>query len=316
MTLNQTAKYLQQNDNYLIVMHKNPDGDTVGSAAALCLGLRSLGKKAYLLNDKDCSAVFAPYISELCMELSCEFDSIIAVDAADKSRFIDGAPTEFDLAIDHHVSHKQYAKHTYLDGERAANCEIIFELLGEMGVEFTHEIAQPIYLGIATDTGCFKFGSTTPKTHRIAADLMEIMHDGAAAAINRKFFDQKSLSRIKLEQAVYSTMQQLHGGEIVIMSITTDMMENNDSSDADALSGLARGIEGCKIGILLKQQTCDETKISVRTSPPYSAMDICAVLGGGGHKNAAGCTHKGCINTAKAAILAAVGEVYSSLDAK
>ncbi|MCL2546020.1 MAG: bifunctional oligoribonuclease/PAP phosphatase NrnA [Oscillospiraceae bacterium] len=304
MTLKQIADYLRERDNFLIVMHKNPDGDCVGSATALCLALHALGKQAYILPDDDMGTLLTSYTANLLAADNFVPQYTVAVDAADSTRFNAQAPKHFDLAIDHHASHKPFATHTYVDGALAACGEIVYQLIIGFGVEITQRIAESLYVAIATDTGCFKFGSTTPNTHRIAAALMETNFD--FASINRKFFEQKSLAQIKLEQAVYADIETFHNGTVIVLKVTLDMLKGLTSDDTDSLPGLARAIAGCQIGILIREQSSGEIRVSVRTVPPHNASDICAKLGGGGHKSAAGATFKGTLAQAREAILAAI----------
>ena len=185
------AAFLRDRDNFVILMHIYPDGDTVGSASALCAGLRSMGKKAYIKCSHELPSKFDFVSSEF---LTCDFEeqTVVAVDVAD-NKLLGSLDAVYagrtDLCIDHHGSNVGFAALTYLDSA-AANCENIYHVLCELGVTITKEIANALFLGICTDTGCFKYSSVTAQTHIIAAKLIEAGAD--AGEINRVMFDTKS----------------------------------------------------------------------------------------------------------------------------
>ena len=156
--------------------HRRPDGDTIGSSAALCLGLRSLGKKAYVLHNEEVSARFAWLHEDLTKESVEEGDTVVSVDVASPGML----PKSFAhllgniaLRIDHHGSSTSFTEQELVEPEAGACGEIIYEILMDMGVEMTKEIAWRLYIAISTDTGCFRYSNTTVRTHRMAAELME-----------------------------------------------------------------------------------------------------------------------------------------------
>ena len=164
-------------DDILILCHKNPDGDTIGSGAALCLALQRLGKTAAVLCSDPIPAMydFLP-ITEFDGSYTPRF--VVAVDVAgiqlfgDRNHMADYAG-HVDLCIDHHGSNSGYAYETLVDDHAAAAAELLTALIPELGVEITPDIAACLYTGIATDTGCFRFTNTTAATHRAAATLIE-----------------------------------------------------------------------------------------------------------------------------------------------
>ncbi len=310
MTLNEVAARLTAADNLLVCMHVSPDGDCAGSAVALCLALRALGKTAFVAPVNDLSRELQPYVMPLLAKTDFAPEFVVSVDTAAGERLADGAPSQVQLAIDHHVSHKPYAEHTCVL-ERASCGEIIYELLAPLGVALTPALAEPLYIAVSTDTGCFKFGNTTPHTHQVAAALMETCFD--AARVNHLFFEQKSPVRIALEQAVLSGMELLADGKVAVMTLTQAMMDAAGAAEADtdALSALTRIVEGVHIGIFLKEKQ-GVVKVSVRTLPDCDASAICALFGGGGHRQAAGCTIETDLTAARLLLLDAVGTLYPS----
>ena len=151
-------------------------------------------------------------------------------------------------------------------------------------------MAEALYTGVTTDTGCFKYANTTPRTHRIAAELMEAGAD--SVEIDRAMFDTKSRARLDLERQVLDSIRFSHGGEVALIRITKNMIASAGAveDDLDGIAGIPRCIEGVRIGITLREKDDGAFKVSLRARPPADASRICAKFGGGGHKGAAGCT--------------------------
>lgn len=289
LTLTKTAEILLSKDNILVLCHRYPDGDTIGSAFALCRALRKLGKKANVMCGDIFPSVYS-YIYSDFEQLDMKESFIVAVDVADKSLLgILEKPygSKVDLCIDHHGSNGFYAKDTYVDASSASTGEIIWSLLPKLGVEADKDIANAIYTAISTDTGCFKYSNTTAKTFRTAAKLVDIGAD--VAKINTLMFDTMSMGRLKLERAALGSIKFYCGGKIASVSLTAQMFEESGASEGDleGLSSLARKVEGVIVGVFVRD-TGAGYKISVRTHPPANACEICKQFGGGGHNAAAG----------------------------
>ncbi|MCQ2513932.1 MAG: bifunctional oligoribonuclease/PAP phosphatase NrnA [Ruminococcus sp.] len=293
-TLYGLAKYFSEHDNYEIITHNYPDGDTLGSGFALCLGLQQIGKKARVITTSFPSKF--RYLEIGVEKQEFEAETIIAVDVANESLL--GVNTEkykniIDVCIDHHGSNSVYAKEKYVDRQAAANCEIIYRLLQRMNVRITRNIADCLFTGVSTDTGCFRYSNTTSETMRIAADLME--YGCSFAYINKVMFETKTKEKIQLERAVLDTITYAADGQCALIYTTLDMMKSLNIGD-DEMEGLAsipRQIEGVRIGITMREKEENVYKISVRTNGNLNASDFCSRFGGGGHPAAAGCTIKG-----------------------
>ncbi len=282
---------LKEFDNYLILSHRNPDGDTLGSAFALKRALDLMGKKTMVRCVDEIHPKFS-YLWENLDNADIEFDKIIAVDVADKKLLGEDFEEKYGdniwLCIDHHMSNREYSKNLLLE-DRAAAAVVIYEVICELGVEITPEIANCIYTGLATDTGCFMFSNTTPTVHRIAAEVME---KGANyTLINRLMFETKSISYMKLEQMAVASIKTHFDGKCAIMTITREMFSESgaSSSECDGIAGIPRKIEGVKIGVTIRERHDGSYKVSLRTIEPYDASKICGKFGGGGHNRAAGC---------------------------
>lgn len=306
ISLDEAAGMLKASAKTLILCHHYPDGDTLGSAAALCMGLRQSGKRASTKCSDKIGAKYN-YIFKNLKNDEFEPDLIVAVDIADKELLGEPLLSEYgdkiNLCIDHHPSNTKYAEKYFVDPKAAATCEIIFRLLKLMGIEIGRPIASALYTGITTDTGCFKYINVTPQTYRIAADLVETGID--SPSINRIMFDTKSRARVEMEKLVMDSIEYARGGSIAVIKITKEMIEKSGAveDDIEGLATIPRGIEGVIIGITLMEKDDGAYKISLRAHPPADASAICAKFGGGGHKGAAGCTINAPFDKAKEMII-------------
>lgn len=292
ITLEQAAKKLLAADDILLLMHQYPDGDTIGSAAGLCIALRLLGKRVRMACNDPIPEKYRYMLSGI-PELAFEPQYICAVDVADSKLLgpnLQIYKDRVDLCIDHHGTNVAYAESILLDSGCAATAMLICRLLPLLGVSLSPAIAQCLYTGLATDTGCFKYSNTTAETHRLAAACMDC--GIPYADINRSMFDVKSRARIELERLALQDITFYYNGRVAVMAITNDMIENSgaDEGDLEGLPPIPRQIEGVWVGVTLRQKADGSYKISLRTGKHANAAEICRILGGGGHPAAAGCT--------------------------
>ena len=302
--------YLREWDNLLLLTHVRPDGDTIGSAAALCRALRDMGKTAYLLYNPEITATYEPYAAPYWAEDGFVPEHIVSVDVAALSLLPENAAIYQDriaLAIDHHPSYGGFAAEEYVDPAAAAAGEIVYELITQL-TPITPAIALPLYVAISTDCGCFVYANTTARTHRIAAVLMEQVD---VSAVNKALFRTKSKVRLAMESRMASEMELYDNDRVVVMSIPLSLREEMHATEADIeeLSSLAALVEGTDCGITLRELKPGTVKISVRSGPRIDACAACQKVGGGGHRAASGATVEGTMEEAKQAILAAVAEV-------
>lgn len=291
--LREAAAFLRCSDNFLILMHGSPDGDTVGCGTALCAALQQLGKKARLECPDPIPKKFRYMYREI-TEQMFEPETIVTVDVADPKLLygLSDVGEKAHLCIDHHVSNTEYAERLLLAPEYAAAAELMFELLSTIpGLKITYAIADSLYTGIATDSGCFKYSNTSPQTHVYAAELMKLGAD--ITPINTVMFDTKSQGRLKLEQTVLSNIRYYSGGRIAVIDVTQsliDSLDDIDSEDVGALSSLPKQIQGVDIGICIKEKKPGLIKVSMRSSENADVAAIAKQFGGGGHARAAGCS--------------------------
>ncbi|MCL1806535.1 MAG: bifunctional oligoribonuclease/PAP phosphatase NrnA [Oscillospiraceae bacterium] len=290
--MNDVVNFLKKHNNFLLLTHRRPDGDTLGSAAALCAGLRSLGKTAYLWPNPEITGRYVPYTKPYFAPEDYRPDAAVAVDIASKSLIPEQWKIPVHLRIDHHPDagrDELFAELNYTDPSAAACGEVIQELLETLGVTLTKEIAAALYVAIATDTGCFRYSNTTAKTHRLTAKLMET--GISAYAVNNEIF-AKSKERLAVEAAVAANIHYCAGGRAAVAYLSLADRGGAAEDDLENLAGLPQGIKGVEVALLLREEK-DGWRVSCRSKEPYAANKICGVFGGGGHDRAAGAEIEG-----------------------
>lgn len=311
MTTAEAARLLLGWDRLLLLTHVRPDGDTAGSAAALCRALRDLGKTAYLLPNPELTATYAPYAAPYTAPEGFVPDRVVSVDIAALSLLPENARPygeRIDLAIDHHPSQGFFARETCLEADSAACGEIVYDIITRL-TPVTPDIALPLYVAVSTDTGCFVYSNTTPRTHRIAAALMDCGID--AAPVNKALFRTKSRTRLAMEAWMAEWAEYYDHDRVVVMQIPLSLCLDYKATEADVeeLSSLAALVEGTDCGVTLRELKDGRVKISLRTGPRVNATEVCALLGGGGHAAAAGATLHGTLSEVKQAVLQAIDMV-------
>ena len=310
MNCKECAELLKKFDNYLILIHRNPDGDTAGSAAALCSALRRTGKTAFVRPSADVSEKLLPYIQPCFAPADYTPAYVIAVDIAAPGLLPEGFEGEVQLCIDHHPSNSGYAKNTLLNAGRAACGEIVLELIKTLRGSVTKHEATLLYLALSTDTGCFQYSNTNAPAFRAAAELLRLGADNSD--VNLRFFRRVSPARLKLEGLIYSGLGFYRGGKITVAEITRAMMAQSGANedDMDDIASLAGRADGCVLSITIREQADGTCRLSLRSTSEVNSSDICAVFGGGGHALAAGCTISGSVEKARELILDVVNEVW------
>ena len=288
MTRNECAQFLLHHDNFCILTHARPDGDTIGSATALCVSLRQLGKNAYVLENEEASPFLERCLLGLTVKEPGENDTLVCVDVA-SPHLLPGAHQKYlprlALRIDHHFSAVSFTAGELVDSTSAACGEIIYDLITAMGAEMTKEIAWRLYIAISTDTGCFRYSNTTAHTYRVAAACADTGAD--LYPITQELFDTTSISELKLQNWMVEHAQFLCGGKAAVCAIPKSMEDNVSKEDLEGISGFLRSIEGVKISATLREIE-GSSKVSIRAVPGFDASEVARQFGGGGHKGAAG----------------------------
>ena len=307
------AGFLEALDNVLLLTHVRPDGDTIGSAAALCRALQDCGQTAYLLPNPEITATYAPYAAPYWAPEDWQAEHIVSVDIADASLLPENAQSyrdRIELAIDHHPSQTFFARNTCLEADSAACGEIVYEIIQHL-TALTADIALPLYVAVSTDCGGFQYGNTTARTHRIAAALMDVVD---VAAVNKTLFRTKSRVRLAMESRMVADMKLFDHQRVVVMEIPLSLRQEMQATDADIeeLSALPALVEGTDCGVTLRELRPGTVKVSVRTGPRVDACALCRILGGGGHHAASGATVEGTLDEARMAVLAAYRKVIGA----
>ena len=291
LTRAEAAEFLKEQDNYVILTHARPDGDTVGSSAALCLGLRSLGKTAHVLRNPGITPRYAWLHEGLTVEEAGENDTIISTDVASPGML----PQEFQhlldrvvLRIDHHGSATSFTEQELVDPNSASCAEVIWDVLACLGVSPEPRLMDAIYVGLSTDTGCFRFANTTAHTFRVAAACAE----GGARVyqLNQELFETNTLGKLRMQGWIVEHMRLLHCGTMAICAIprSVELELGVTSDDMDNISNFPRTVAGVNVAATIRETEDGLAKISVRAVPGYDATVIAEKFGGGGHKGAAG----------------------------
>ncbi len=327
LSVPQTAAWLSTYNNYLILMHAHPDGDTLGSGIGLCKILRMMGKTAHCI----CASPI-PYRLQgitdereflLAEQLPAGFlwDKVIAVDIASPSlmgayRVPFGDWGHVDLAIDHHATHTMFAKEACVDGSLAACAELIFDIAAELfrwdedSRRIPVSIAAPLYAGLNTDSGSFKFGAVTPKTHRRAAILLASGMEHTK--ITERIYGSRSMTQVMASKAAYENLRFFCSSRVALVSFTPETMQQYGlhDEDIDDVVSMIRGIRGVRVAVHIKPRGENVYKLSLRCEQGFSVSEIASSFGGGGHTCAAGCTIEGTVEEVESAILSAIDAAF------
>ena len=303
LTSAEAAGFLLSHDHFCILTHRRPDGDTIGSAAALCLGLRQLGKSAWVLENPEVTARFGWLLEGLTKQEAAENDTIVSVDVASPGmlpKCFEIYKDRVQLRLDHHGSATSFTPLELVDAASASCAELVCDVITMLGIQMDKAIAEAVYVGASTDTGCFRFANTTPHTFLIASVCAQA---GAEIyKLNQMLFETNSLAKLRMHAWIIENMQLFGDGKLAIVAIpraVEDLLGVTDD-DMDNISSYPRTVAGVCMAATLRQSKEGQTKISVRAVPGYDAAAVCAAFGGGGHKGAAGAsTHLGLEEAAK-----------------
>lgn len=291
LTRADTADWLRRNDRFCIITHRRPDGDTIGSAAALCRGLRAMGKTAHILENPEITEKYRFLHKGLTCTECYTGATVISVDVASETMFpqrLEYLKDQVELSIDHHGTNSDYARMGLVDAQAAACGEIICDLLNLLKVPMNQEIAEAIYVAVSTDTGCFRYSNTTAKTLRTAAACLEAGAD--SYGINMKLFETTRLARLKMNAYMAQNLELYRDGRIALCRIPLEAEYDCgvEEDDMENVSNFARNVEGVELAVTFRTEPAGATKLSVRSAPGYDAAAVCAAMGGGGHVAAAG----------------------------
>ena len=291
MDLRQTAEFLRSHDQYRLVTHRRPDGDTLGSAGALCHALRRMGKTAWLCPNREITESYLPYVGEFFEPEGYVPETAVAVDVAEEGILCRDYTGGVDLWIDHHATRKGVREPGLIRPDRAACGEIVLELIEELLGAPDKTEADLLYIAVSTDTGCYLYANVNPDTFRCSARLLEYGAD--QLRINKIFFRTKTKARMLLESMICENILSYRNDELNIAVLTLDMIRRSGAveNDMEDLANLPGLVAGNRVSVLVRELSADPArcKVSVRTDGGVDASRVCALFGGGGHKMASGC---------------------------
>lgn len=292
------ADAIRHRQRFVITSHVRPDGDAIGSQLAMAYALRALGKEVRVV-DRDAPPapmLVFPGVSdiEVSERVDDPGDAVIVMESGDLSRTgVQGLERGFVINIDHHPGNKMYGALNWFDLSAAACGEMVFDLIRELGVPLTLEIAMHVYITILTDTGSFHYSSISPKTFDICRQCMEAGVDPPAVA--RSIFDSSSLGRLKLFGAVLSGMELDDTGRLATLWLNRKLAGDCGATydDTEGLINLPLTVKEIQAVIFFKEQGPDDWRVSMRSKGDVDINVVAKEYGGGGHKNASGCSAKG-----------------------
>ncbi|MBI9112187.1 bifunctional oligoribonuclease/PAP phosphatase NrnA [Maridesulfovibrio ferrireducens] len=289
------CQILKGEDDFLIAAHYHPDGDALGSTAALGFILKSLGKRFRIYNQSGVpeSMEWLQFPAPMLTEIPKGFDGwYIILDCGDAPRMgetlMNAMDPEKSINIDHHMGNTDFATINWVDTTRPAVGEMITLIARELKISLSGAIGEALYLSIATDTGFFTYGNTKPETLEIIADI--IRHGLQLDEFVPKIRNQWTMKRIKLWTLALDKVKLYHNDQTAIIFITQEMLTetNTGGPDCEGLVNFIRRIRNVRVAIVVREDSQHRFKFSLRSSGSDNVQMIASMFGGGGHKNASG----------------------------
>ncbi len=297
----QIADALRHRRRFVVSSHARPDGDSIGSQMAAAYALRALGKDVVVVNADPAPAPLLQFPGvpsiHIATRVEGDFDAALIMECGELTRTgVEGLNRFFIVNIDHHPGNAAYGQLNWFDPAAAACGEMVFDLIAALGVPLSPEIATHIYLAILTDTGSFHYSNITPRTFEITRETLLAGVDPVAVA--RSVYDSNNMGRLKLFGAVLSAMQLDATGRIAIVYLDHEMARSAGGTydDTEGLINLPLTVKEIEAVVFFKQIEGDEYRVSMRSKGDTDIGAVAKEFGGGGHKNAAGCTVKGGID--------------------
>lgn len=299
-SLSEIADRIKNAGSVLIFPHLNMDGDTMGSASALCMAIRHMGKTAYVMLDEampdnldflECGCTTED------QDIIAEPDIAIMVDCGGIKR-IAGREGPFNRAkehicIDHHGIVEEHTDFDFrrVEADSAATGEIVYMLIRELGCGMDLDMANSIFAAITTDTGNFQYSNTTKRSHEIAGELYDV-EGFDSKKISALIYDRNSFASMKLSAMVIESVEFHENGAIAFGVVTQKDLSDTGChmSETDGMIQRVMSIRGVETGVLFKESKDGKYKLSMRAKSFMNVGDIAFKFGGGGHAKAAGCT--------------------------
>ncbi|HEV8345040.1 MAG TPA: bifunctional oligoribonuclease/PAP phosphatase NrnA [Vicinamibacterales bacterium] len=292
---------IRSRQRFVLSSHSRPDGDSIGSQLAMAYALHALGKDAVAVNADPAPGPLMQFPGvpdiKIAPRVDGAFDAAIIMECGDLGRTgVEGLDRYFVINIDHHPGNTGYGRINWFDASAAACGEMVFDLVRALGVPLTPEIATHVYLAILTDTGSFHYSSISPRTFDICRECVQAGVDPVLVA--RNVYDSNNMGRLKLFGAVLSAMQIDSTGRIAIVYVDHEMARaaGGTYEDTEGLINLPLTVKEIQAVVFFKQIEGDEYRVSMRSKGDIDIGAVAKEFGGGGHKNAAGCTVRGGID--------------------
>ena len=315
------ADEIRKRQRFVLSSHVRPDGDAIGSQLAMAFALWQLGKEVRLVNCDQAPApmMVFPGVSriEVAGRIDDPGDAVIVMECGDLTRTgVDGFERGFVINIDHHLGNSNYGALNWFDGTAAACGEMVFELIAELGVPLTPDIATHIYVAILTDTGSFHYSSISPRTFDICRQCVEAGIDPPAIA--GAIFDSNSLGRLKLFGAVLSKMDLDATGRVATVYVDQALAQECGGTyeDTEGIVNLPLTVKEIEAVAFFKEAGPDDWRVSMRSKGEIDVNAVAKEFGGGGHKNASGCSARGSFRELKpifqGKLLAAIEKAWTA----
>jgi phosphoesterase RecJ-like protein len=301
---------------FVIASHARPDGDAIGSQLAMAYALRHLGKSVNVVNKDPAPPQFLTFPGVREIEVSPtvhgQFDAAIIMECGDLSRTgVEGFEKYFVINIDHHRGNKLYGALNWFDEGAAACGEMVFEVIEALGVPLTVEIATHIYIAILTDTGGFHYSHITSRTFDISARCTEA--GVQPEAIAREVYDSSTMGRLRLMGAVLRDLEFQANGRAALANLSLRLLHDTGATqdDADGLINIPLSVKEIQAVAFFKEVSPGSYRISMRSKGDVDVNSVASKFGGGGHKNAAGCSLDGPYDEVRGKIVAELTRALS-----
>lgn len=317
---------IQQHNHFVLTTHVHPDGDGLGCEVALAAFLKQLGKEVAVVNSDpmpetleflDPQGSFRVYHPDRDHATVANSEVIFVLDSSEgwnrlgKLGEVAQDSSATTVCLDHHPGDGDFADIVVIDTTAGATGELVFELIDHMGSELTHDMAMALYVAIVTDTGSFRFGKTSPRTHRIAARLLEagvMPHQ-----IYSYLYEQRPLGHLHLQSQLLAQLTLAYGGRLAWSKVTQEMLERYgvDRRDITHLVDLGLSVAGVEISVLFSETRNGRVQLNFRSKGRLAVNDVAQRLGGGGHPFAAGAQVDGPLEQAIQRVLEEVRQIWS-----
>lgn len=294
----QIAGEIRRRHRFVLVSHARPDGDAIGSCLAMAFALAALGKDVRVVSTDAPPAPMMVFPGVPGIEVTGRVDdpgdAVIVMECGDLKRTgVEGLDAGFVINIDHHPGNTMYGAMNWFDLSAAACGEMVFDLVEALGVPLTFEIATHVYVAILTDTGSFHYSNITPRTFDICRRCMDA--GVSPPAVARSIFDSNNLGRLKLFGAVLSGMQLDASGRIAFVSVDRQLARDCGGTyeDTEGLINLPLTVKDILAVVFFKENGANDWRVSMRSKGEIDVNAVAKQFGGGGHKNASGCSGTG-----------------------